>query len=511
MTINQLVKNTVERLKRESKAWTPSAYSEAFCAEAKKAGFVVEDCNEIERFVGAMDKKTAEEVKQYRVKTTAELIRFLISKISRLNPTEASILVEQLSLLARNMAEASSMLHNAEVLALSKKTITLIDEQASASQIELLKQAWENFLSIYDDSFLQKLSQFGRVDKNNLKKSIEAMEFASSASKDMDLSSLAVAVVSSLAPSIAPAMGDDIVKLSTKITSNPSLLSDISVIEDIKNAITIRIALDKNSVADMTHTLNSLLGKLSTQLIDLIERSESSSGEIQEVKKELSSLKELKGDDFKIAHKRLYTIATTLEEKVQVLGADLKNHNDKVSVMSKRIASLEAELESANAASREDFLTKIFNKRALDEQLAIKESEFERHGVDYAIAMMDLDHFKSINDTYGHDAGDAVLVAFAKMLKGESRACDIVGRWGGEEFMAILCHSDIEGARVFCDKIRKHVESAHFMYQGKRINVSISIGIAQRSKFGSSSAAAKHADNMLYKAKEQGRNRVVVG
>lgn len=508
MTINQLVKNTVERLKKESKAWTPSAYSEAFCLEAKKAGFVVEDCNEIDRFLVAMDKKTAEEVKQYRVKTTAELIRFLISKISRLNPTEASILVEQLSLLARNMAEASLMLHNKEVNELSKKTITLIEEQASASQIELLKQAWENFLKIYDDSFLQKLSEFGKVDKNNLKKTIESLEFEKLNVTGSDYSAIAIAIVSSLAPSIAPAMSSDIVKLSTKISSHPALLSDKDVLEEIKNAVAMRIMLDKNTVSDMTNNLNLLLGRLSSQLIDLIERSESSSSEIQSVKRELSSLKDLKGDDFKIAHKKLYTIATTLEEKVELLGVDLKTHNEKVMTMSKKIEALEAELQMANAVSREDFLTKIYNKRALDEQLNIKESEFSRHGDDFCVAMIDLDFFKKINDTYGHDAGDAVLVAFSKMLKSESRACDIVGRWGGEEFMAILCHSDIEGARAFCEKIRKHVEAAHFLYQGKRIDVSVSIGIAQRSKFSSLTATTKNADEMLYKAKQKGRNRV---
>ncbi|OYZ57590.1 MAG: GGDEF domain-containing protein, partial [Sulfuricurvum sp. 24-42-5] len=93
MTINQIVRNTVERLKSEGKVWTPDLYAEAFCLEAKKAGVKVEDCQGIDRYTPLMDKKTLDEVKQYRVKTTAELVRFLISKMSRLNPSEASILV----------------------------------------------------------------------------------------------------------------------------------------------------------------------------------------------------------------------------------------------------------------------------------------------------------------------------------------------------------------------------------------------------------------------------------
>ena len=106
MTINQIVRNTVERLKAEGKVWTPDAYAETFCSEAKKAGFSVEDCSGIDRYLNSIDKKTLEEVKQYRVRTTAELIRFLISRLARMNPSEASILVESLSSLAKKMAES---------------------------------------------------------------------------------------------------------------------------------------------------------------------------------------------------------------------------------------------------------------------------------------------------------------------------------------------------------------------------------------------------------------------
>ena len=128
MTIHQIVRNTVERLKNEGKTWTPDVYAEVFCAEAKKAGVAVEDCSGVERYTALLDKKTAEEIKLYRVKTTAELIRFLISKMSRLNPTEASALVEMLSSLAKQMAKSVEMLHNAEAAALARDEIAVIDE-----------------------------------------------------------------------------------------------------------------------------------------------------------------------------------------------------------------------------------------------------------------------------------------------------------------------------------------------------------------------------------------------
>jgi len=508
MTINQIVRNTVERLKNEGKVWTPDVYTETFCAEAKRAGFAVEDCSGIDRYNSLFDKKTAEEIKQYRVKTTAELIRFLISKLSRMNPNEATILVEHLSALAKKMAQSIDVLHNPDASALAKKTITILESQGGSTQIELLKQAWSNFLSVYDDSFLMKLAHFGSVDSANLRSTIESLNLYKSAEQGVDYNKIIRLLISSLVPSIAPIMDNTTLQLSQKLSENPVYIMSDECEKELKTAITMRIALDKQSVEEMVKALDKLLEKLSVQLIDLIERSESSSSEIREVKRDLEALEHNKPTDFKTAHKRLYTIASTLEEKVEVLSKDLKVHNEKVTKMGKKIAALEVELAQATQASREDFLTKLFNKRAIEEYMNLKEAEFERHSHSFCVAMFDLDHFKSVNDTYGHDAGDAVLIAFAKILKEEARTSDIVGRFGGEEFLAILGDTDLAGAKVFCEKVRAHVEQAHFMYQGQRIAVSVSIGVAERGDFTSLKALIKGADEHLYDAKRKGRNRV---
>lgn len=508
MTINQIVRNTVERLKSEGKVWTPDVYTETFCAEAKKAGFAVEDCSGIDRYSSLFDKKTTEEIKQYRVRTTAELIRFLISKLSRMNPNEATVLVELLSALAKKMAQSIDVLHNPDASALAKKTITILESQGGSTQIELLKQAWANFLSVYDDSFLMKLAHFGSVDSANLRSTIESLNLHKSAEDVVDHNRTIRLLISSLVPSIAPTMDNATIELSQKLSDNPSYIATDECEKELKTAIAMRIALDKHSVEEMVNALDKLLEKLSAQLIDLIERSESSSSEIREVKRDLEALENNKPTDFKTAHKRLYTIASTLEEKVEVLGKDLKVHNEKVTKMGKKIATLEAELAQATQASREDFLTKLFNKRAIEEYMSLKEAEFERHGHSFCVAMLDLDHFKAVNDTYGHEAGDAVLIAFAKILKDEARTSDIVGRFGGEEFLAILGDTDLEGAKIFCEKVRAHVEQAHFMYQGQRIAVSVSIGVAERSDYPSLKGLVKGADEHLYDAKRKGRNRV---
>ena len=510
MTINQIVRNTVERLKAEGKVWTPDLYAEAFCLEAKKAGVKVEDCQGIDRYTPLMDKKTQDEVKQYRVKTTAELVRFLISKMSRLNPSEASILVEVLSALTKVMAMSITTLHNADASALAKKTVALVDTQGGKTQIELLKQAWENFLAIYDDSFLEKLADHGKVDSHDLKKTIEGLRIDSTSPQKNDLTRIAQLLVMGLSPSIAPVIDDKTALLTQKLQDNPDYISRDVFEKEIKAAIAMRIAMDKQSVEEMVKGLDELLGKLSVQLIDLIERSENSTTEIRDVKRDLEALDSDKPKDFKTAHKRLYAIATALEEKVEILSIDLRSHNAKVNEMGQKITILESQLAIATQASREDFLTKLLNKRALQEVIEVKEAEYERYGRNFCIAMLDLDFFKSVNDTYGHEAGDAVLKAFSQILKDEARINDTVGRFGGEEFLAILGDTDLSGAQTFAQKVRGHVEEAHFMYQGQRITVTVGIGIAQRKDYPSLDTLKFGADERLYDAKHKGRNRVEI-
>jgi diguanylate cyclase len=368
-----------------------------------------------------------------------------------------------------------------------------------------------NFLTVYDDTYLYKLSKFGKVYPGDLKKTVENIEVGhearGSASKS-DLDQIASLMIASFVPSIASSVNDNIANLSDTLRNDPSLLGTKSMKEEVKEIIKLRIALDKSSVKEMVVSLDTILDKLSFQLIDLIERSDVSTGEIQEIKRDLENFDANKESDFKTAHKKLFTIAIALEERTEILSKDLKIHNAKVGKLSSKVAHLEAELQKAQKASREDFLTKLYNKRALDEYLTIKEGEFNRYARNYSIVLFDLDHFKQVNDTYGHDAGDAVLAGFAKILKQESRNVDIIGRFGGEEFLAILSDTDLKGAIIFANKVNQHVAKTRFMYKGERIDVTVSGGIAQRSAHTSMKAVVSSADEQLYSAKQKGRDRI---
>lgn len=509
MTVNHIIKKAIERLKSEGRILTPDIYAEAFCKEAKIAGILTEDCNQVDKYMSSLDIKIQNEIKQYRVKTTQELVRFLISKINRMNPTQATELIDAYQGMSKATLQVIQVLHNAEATSLAQKNLELLKTPASPEQFEHFKAAWINFLTLYDDTFLQKLSPLGSVDVHDLKKSVTNFSITRPASgAKADLKKASTLLVASLVPSIASSVNDEIAEVSATLRDDASLLTSETISKDIKEAIKLRIALDKAALKEMMMSLDGVLDKLSLQLIDLIEKSDSSTVEIQEIKQDLEKLDLEQATDFKQAHKKLYSIASTLEEKTQELSIGLKEHKSTVQGLSSKIENLEKELEMAKQASREDFLTKLYNKRALDDTLGVKEGEFERYGREYSIVMFDLDLFKEVNDTFGHEAGDAVLAGFAKILKQSCREVDVVGRYGGEEFIALLGNTDKPGAIKFALKVNAQVKKTRFMYKGDRISVTVSGGVAMRSELPSLKATLNSADEHLYEAKHNGRNRI---
>jgi len=511
MTIQSIIKKAVKRLELEGKLLTPDFYAEAFCKEATKAGMTTDDCSHVAKFTATLNKDFQTELSKYRIATMAELTRFLISKLNRTNSSHCSKILDSQSMLTKRILQVVEVLHNKEASELALKSIKLLSEETPPAQIDNLRQHWVNFISTYDDTFLQTLKSLGDIDSKDLKKSIENLNLNNTdkvINSSNDLNSIASVIISSLVPSIASSVNEQIANLSSKIKKDPSLLNSVSVEAEIKSAISLRISLDKESVRDMVESLDGVLDKLSVRLIEMIERSDSSTIEIQKIKDELETYNEKTPTNFKIAHKKLYTIATALEENTQVLSKDLQDHSNEVKLMGKRIKQLEKELLAAKEQSKEDFLTKLYNKRALDELMSLKEAEYERNGHNYSIVMFDIDFFKKVNDTFGHDAGDAVLSAFAKILKIVARTVDTVGRFGGEEFMAILSETDTKGGAAFAEKVRKKVEGAKFMYKGKRIKVTVSCGVSERKVHSSLKNVINSADEYLYKAKEDGRNQV---
>jgi diguanylate cyclase (GGDEF)-like protein len=167
-------------------------------------------------------------------------------------------------------------------------------------------------------------------------------------------------------------------------------------------------------------------------------------------------------------------------------------------------------METLRESSLRDPMTGLNNRRFLEEFIDTLTASSRRKQMHITILMLDLDHFKMINDTYGHDAGDLVLKALANVIKTTVRASDIVIRYGGEEFMVVLQDTSSAYALIVAEKIRASVENMKILHGGIVLQRSISIGVADFP--GNSHTfwqAVKFADVALYHAKEAGRNRVM--
>jgi two-component system, cell cycle response regulator len=177
-----------------------------------------------------------------------------------------------------------------------------------------------------------------------------------------------------------------------------------------------------------------------------------------------------------------------------------------------RVKRLQDELRVRNieleAASRTDALTGLPNRRHLQDQLAASASAAARHGHAMAVLMVDVDHFKRVNDRLGHAGGDDVLRRVALCLANACRAEDVAGRWGGEEFLVVSPSTDAEGAAALGERIRSSAETeVVVVHEGERIPVTVSVGVAAGTD--DVDTMVRHADAALYEAKAAGRNRVV--
>lgn len=160
-----------------------------------------------------------------------------------------------------------------------------------------------------------------------------------------------------------------------------------------------------------------------------------------------------------------------------------------------------------------DALTGIFNRRALLDQLRVAVSAASRNGSELGVLMLDLDHFKRVNDEHGHQAGDAVLKEATQRIRQRLRLHDVLGRYGGEEFLVVLQHTSLASATGVAEDIRKVVEAQPFAFNGKAIPLTISIGVHVRCPANTEQAVDEMiaaADRALYQAKQGGRNRVEI-
>ncbi|MEO5335879.1 MAG: GGDEF domain-containing protein [Magnetospirillum sp. WYHS-4] len=218
----------------------------------------------------------------------------------------------------------------------------------------------------------------------------------------------------------------------------------------------------------------------------------------------------------------LAALEANAEWKRHPLMAEVKDLAERYIHLNRRIVKLsrisdrmQVQVKEANIAlrrsSQTDPLTGLPNRRWMWDKLRAEANRAQRGSPAFTLLMGDVDGFKRLNDTWGHDVGDAALVAVARVLSGNLRDYDSVARWGGEEFLILLPETDLDHGLVAAEKLRGNVENLGFVHADAPIPITMSFGLARLDGAADVDAAIRAADQALYEAKRSGRNRCRCG
>ncbi len=190
---------------------------------------------------------------------------------------------------------------------------------------------------------------------------------------------------------------------------------------------------------------------------------------------------------------------------VSFIGGNISSIRRELSVSRKK---LQSSLTVIREMAIHDDLTGFYNRHHLMDIIESENNRSVRTGSVFSLVMMDIDKFKNINDTYGHQTGDQVLRTFAAIIRSILRKTDFCGRYGGEEFLILLTQTDLQAAKVFAERIRDCIENSFFPDLGPDSRITVSLGLAEHRMQGNIEKTISRADDALYKAKKRGRNRV---
>lgn len=194
-------------------------------------------------------------------------------------------------------------------------------------------------------------------------------------------------------------------------------------------------------------------------------------------------------------------------EREQRLAEKLELLQSRLNEMEKEVSDSRVAIEEQRRRASHDHLTGLPNRDAYQKKLEEELARLHRYGSPLALVVCDVDHFKSINDTYGHLAGDKVLQLIARSLRKNLRDVDFIARYGGEEFVILMPETNAEGALLAAEKLRQTVEKSPFNFRKERVPITLSFGISEFHSLESPDTVFERADKALYKAKHEGRNR----
>ena len=190
---------------------------------------------------------------------------------------------------------------------------------------------------------------------------------------------------------------------------------------------------------------------------------------------------------------------------------ELQLTRQRVEAAEKRVAELQLELDKASTLVRHDQLTGALNRRGLEEAFGKEVSRANRRRSPLCVALLDIDNFKKLNDSLGHDAGDAALIHLATVIRETMRPQDTVARFGGEEFIILLPDTPLPNAQKALVRLQRELTRRIFLHENEKVLITFSAGVTDFRSDDIQATATRRADEAMYQAKKTGKNRVVAG
>ncbi len=258
------------------------------------------------------------------------------------------------------------------------------------------------------------------------------------------------------------------------------------------------------NIAQEGHQANTEFATTLRGQVEDIQGSFTTGGTIQDIQifvfsklKAIRTALELKNSQDEDRFRQAQGSMEDLKRSLQIMTAEVNRVQERARVLEREVLL--------------DGLTGIHNRRAYEQRIKEEFARYRRYGMTYSLVLLDVDHFKKLNDQYGHRAGDKCLKEIIKRVKSCTRSTDFIARYGGEEFVIVLTGTNKAGAYVVAEKVRRVIEKTRFSFQNNTLPVTISLGVSEISPADKDvDAIFSRADTAMYRAKSEGRNRVCV-
>lgn len=379
------------------------------------------------------------------------------------------------------------------------------------TQCKINDRSFEDIVELND--FVNNLTEQEKLQVNNNKTTsyYELSQILNNRFKNTDISRFIHHLETFLKPSIDVKIITEIESFIKILSKDPKNFTSDDIIKKLNLITEKRILNDRNIFIEKSNDISKIASLLGKYLDNSLQQSDNSIEELAKIKNEISEL-DLSNDtqrEISIIQSQLVNTIYKLENTIEGNKAKIEVQKDSYLKLEEEIKLLKDQLKEVEKEKDLDYLTGITNRRGFTDEISKIEHKFATLNHTYALVFFDIDFFKKINDEYGHKCGDAVIATFASILKNLTRVNDVVSRYGGEEFVAIINYDKKDEIEKYIKRVKSIIRDNSFVYQDLKFKIKFSAGVAYRESYDDFDSTLSKADELLYVAKSKGRDQIV--